>query len=108
MSKGAGKKGEQDKQLASLLEEELGTKKQPEKIHLGDTAALKRALDDAAAEVRTAAHARRTVQLPTTDQMISMLPRHAHLNLPLQALREGGYDMSNTYMDIKIALGGLA
>jgi len=53
MPKLEGKKQEQDKQLTSLLQEELGeNKKKPEKINLGDTASLKRALDDAAIQVR--------------------------------------------------------
>lgn len=47
MSKGK----QQDKQLADALEKELGPEKKQEKIHLGDTPALKRALDDAAIEV---------------------------------------------------------
>lgn len=50
-SKTGSKSAQQDKQLQDALAEELGTGKKPERINLGDTPALKRALDDAAIEV---------------------------------------------------------
>lgn len=50
MAKSQGKQPKQDKEFDKLMEEEFGEKKKPETVHLGDTAALKRALDDAAVE----------------------------------------------------------
>ena len=46
-----------ERQLADALAKELEPEKKQEKIHLGDTPALKRALDDAALEVGIAAAA---------------------------------------------------
>jgi hypothetical protein len=52
MAPSTSKMKTQDKQLTAALEAELGAK--PDKHHLGDTASLKRALDDTVAQVGTA------------------------------------------------------
>ena len=51
MSKTSSVRQQQEKQLANVIDKEQQPEKKVEKIHLGETPALKRALDDAAMEV---------------------------------------------------------